>query len=163
MTPLKKIIDAHGWQVEKIAPWCDGRGLLTAIAVVESSFGVNVGPRHERAYDYGGIYQNKALLAAHGSFAAMSYSSWQIMFPVAFELGFKGTPSQLRHDEIAIYWVLEYLEHRIMRKGAEKLQDVFDAYNSGSFRDNIVPQTYIANGMNAYIKFMEQEKGDQNG
>ena len=62
----------------------DGSQLLWALSGNESSFGANVTPRHEPAYDVGGVYGDgpvmKSLLARYGSAAACSYGPWQIMF-----------------------------------------------------------------------------------
>lgn len=58
--------------------------LLWAMSGNESSFGANVTPRHEPAFDAGGIYgdsmQMAPLLAKFGRAAACSYGPWQLMF-----------------------------------------------------------------------------------
>ena len=61
-----------------------GPQLLWAISGNESRFGKNCSPRHEPAFDVGGVYSDgpvmKPLLAKYGSAAACSYGPWQIMF-----------------------------------------------------------------------------------
>lgn len=152
MKTLDKICEVHGRVLDKYAPWMDGQVCLQALATIESAYGVYNVPKHEKAYDQGGIYFNRGLWAKYGSHAACSYSSWQLMYPVAVELGFLGSPAELMIDEKAIYWVIEYIKKRILDKGCLKLQDLADAYNSGSFRDKIVPQEYIGKFMDNYIK-----------
>lgn len=65
-------------------PNVDMAQLMWALAGNESSFGVNLTPRHEPAYDVGGVYGQGLvmgpLLAKWGSRAACSYGPWQLMF-----------------------------------------------------------------------------------
>lgn len=158
---LNQICETHGKLLDKMAPWMDGELCLKAIATIESSYGLYNVPKHEQAYGHGGIYFNKLLWAKHGSWAACSYSSWQIMFPVAVELGFQGRPEDLNCDAVAIYWVMEYIEKRILNKGCTKLQDLFDAYNSGTFRDKLIPHDYIAKAMDAYVRLHTEKYGEK--
>lgn len=155
---LNEICETHGVLLTKLAPWMDGELCLKALATVESSYGLNNIPRYEKAYDRGGTYYNAALSMKYGAWAACSYSSWQIMFPTAVELGFSGSPEDLNCDAIAIYWVMQYIEKRILNKGCTRLQDLFDAYNSGTFRDTNVPQQYIAKCTDAYIRLYNEQK-----
>lgn len=149
---LNRIIETHGLVLSKKAPWMYGDVCLAALATIESSYGIHNIPRYEKAYDRGGIYYNAQLGMKYGAAAACSYSSWQIMYPTAVELGFTGAPTELNNDCVAIYFVMEYIQKRILDKGCERLQDLFDAYNSGTFRDRIIPEEYIAKGMDAYVK-----------
>ena len=72
------------------------------------------------------------------------------MFPVAYELGYKGSahahPWGLYEPEISLHWVIEYLNRRTFRQWddapradliapAMTLAQVGDSYNTGSFRD----------------------------
>lgn len=155
---LNEICETHGGMLTKLAPWLDGELCLKAIATVESSYGLNNVPKYEKAYDRGGIYYNATLGMKYGAWAACSYSSWQIMFPTAYELGFQGTPQDLCNDAIAVYWVCMLIEKRILDKGATTLQELFDGYNSGSFRDKFIPQDYIAKGVDAYIRLQNEKK-----
>lgn len=66
------------------------------------------------------------------------------MFVTAVELGFNGSPLDLWKDEIAIKWVIKLINERIIGRGAKTLEEIADAYNSGNFRDSIVPEKYIA-------------------
>lgn len=157
---LGKICKLHGQTLDKLAPWMDGEVCLQSLASVESNYGLYNIPKHERAYDQGGIYFNKQQWARWGALAACSYSSWQIMYPVCVELGFTGSPLDLMQDEIAIYWVIEYIDRRIIQKGCSKLQDFADAYNSGSFRDKLVPTDYITKFMKYYIDLHQSKYGD---
>lgn len=147
---LKQIILKHGPLLTKKASWLDGVAALGALAEIESSFGEFNIPKYERAYDVTGKYFNRELWLKWGAWAACSYSSWQIMYPVTVELGFSGTPIQLMDDEIAVLWVLEYIDKRILARGCNNLKHFADAYNSGSFRDANIPETYINRFLGAY-------------
>jgi hypothetical protein len=149
---LEKVIEAGAKMLQPMMPWADAAKLLKAIAMVESSFGLIAVPKHEKAYDWGGTYFRKDLWFKHGSLVAMSYSSFQIMYGVAVELGFDENrhPCELNDDEVAIYFVVDLIRKRILARGAQTLQQVADAYNSGSFKDGIIPSIYIAKFMDAY-------------
>lgn len=128
--------------------------LLQAIAMQESTYGQNNNPRFEPAYAPGGLYYKathvKNLYEKYGRDAACSWSSFQIMFITAFELGYREKPSDLKHDSIAIHWIIKYIEKRIFRFDPDKLEQIFDAYNSGSFRDKNIPKEYITNCLRYY-------------
>lgn len=155
---LDKICEVHGNYLQKYAPWCDCEVLLKTIATIESSYG-KFKKRYEKAYDFGGRYENKYLLEKYGKEAACSLSSFQIMFTTAVEMGFKGSPYELNYDEIAIYYVIEFIQRRILDKGANTLQQVFDAFNSGNFKDKNVPQEYIDKSINVYIALHKEKFG----
>ena len=124
--------------------------LLLAIADVESSGGANNVPKHEDAYDRGGLYWKEAAhvkdaVRRWGAFAACSYSSWQLLYIVAVELGLgaETDPAQMRDDVFAIPWVIAALNRRVFARGAQNIQDVADGWNSGSFTDTNKPLAYI--------------------
>lgn len=147
---LREIIVSHAPMLQPKVSWADAASLLAAIAEVESSFGLYNLPKHEKIFDYGGKYFNRDLWEDWGAWAACSYSSFQIMFPVACELGFRGSPEDLWNDDVAILWVLELIDRRILSKGAKTIEQFGDAYNSGSFTDSIVPMDYISKFVKAY-------------
>jgi len=135
----------------------DAKGILKALATVESSFGSNNVPRFEKAYSPMGIYYNaeqKERYAKWGAAACCSYSSFQIMYPTACELGFDSSPwarnpQLLSNDEVAIFYVIEYIKKRVISRGAQTVEQLFDIYNSGSLDKNI-PADYIRVAMQAY-------------
>lgn len=161
MAVITELCKQYGPTLEKEAPWLDGECLLRAIAMNESAFGTYNVPKHEKAYDLGGVYGNKSLWAKYGAWAACSYSSWQIMYPTALELGFNGSPADLWRDGTAIYYVVELILRRGIRKGATTVDQLFDMYNSGSFKDGIIPQVYIDKGVLNYNKFKNEKIGTQ--
>ena len=117
----------------------------------------NPGPRREPAYATGGRYANQELLARYGDAAACSYSNWQIMFPVARELGYLGRPADLDDDATAIQWVVKLIQKRIepqarRNDGRLTLAELADAYNSGNCRDANVPHEYIAQAERYYVE-----------
>ena len=135
----------------------DPRALLIAITGNESSWGTDCAPRFEPGYYRGGSYYGKpanewlrALVRRYSQCAAMSWGPWQILFPVAYELGYKGSahahPWGLYEPEVSLHWVVEYLNRRTFREWpgaptpalvppAMTVREVADSYNTGSFRD----------------------------
>jgi hypothetical protein len=132
--------------------WADPERLLLALVDVESASGRFAIPRHEASFDYGGRWYNKDLARRWGAWAACSYSSFQIMYPVAVELGFdpERSPGDLNDDDIAVHWAIAYINRRILDKGAKTIKDFADAYNSGSHRDAFVPTAYCDKFAKAY-------------
>lgn len=129
--------------------------LLGAIAYCESSLGIDNKPRFEKAYAPGGHYYRISLpvqdsYKQFGKDAACSYSSFQILYITAYEMGYRGTPRELADDMVAIQYVIRFLNRRIIRGGASDLEDIADAYNSGTFRDDNVPTAYIEKFTRAY-------------
>lgn len=151
---LKKIILSNQRVLQSVinVPWADPVLLIASIAEVESKFGFYNVPNYEKAFDLGGPYAKDGLWFRWGSWAACSYSSFQIMYPVAVELGFNGerSPLELWDDDVAFHFVLEYIKKRILGKGASSIDEFADAYNSGSFKDKNIPQEYIRDFKLAY-------------
>lgn len=132
----------------------EARPLLAAITGNESSWGIKqYTPNFEPAYYRGGGYYLKPgnqwlrdLVAEYEECAAMSWSAWQIMFPTAWELGYRGHPWGLAEAEDALPWVVQYLGRRVFNEWkkaptpelvapAMTLAQVGDAYNTGTHRD----------------------------
>lgn len=149
---LPVIIREHAPILRLGMPWADPEKVLLALVAMESAGGRRAVPRHEKSYDRGGKWFNADLARLWGSWAACSYSSFQIMYPVAVELGFdpQRSPGDLHDDEVAIHWVLAYIQKRIIDKGATSVRDFADAYNSGSHRDSFVPVAYVNGFVKAY-------------
>lgn len=128
----------------------DGPTLLWAISGLESSHGRDrLHARQEPAYSPGGFLYVKspalqALWKTYGTLAGCSFGSWQMMFQVARELGFKGEPHELQEDEVCCAMASVLILERLIRKqGAKTLIQVGDSYNSGDFRDRAIPAAYI--------------------
>jgi hypothetical protein len=123
--------------------------LLGALAWQESSFGRDGGHcRREPAYRPGGRYftapHMQAIYAAFGDAGASSWSSFQILYVAAWELGCDLAPWMLHDDATALTWVIRYLDRRIFQAGARSVAEIADAYNSGSHKDGVVPTEYVA-------------------
>lgn len=132
----------------------DPARILWAFAGVESSFGANVSPRHERAYCWGGRYLDLASSKAWGCLAHCSYGPWQVMF-ANYPIGL--SPRDLMDDiaggELCIRAALRRF-NQALRQGATKLAELADAYNSGNFKDAIVPLNYLADIESKYLLAM---------
>lgn len=154
-----------------LAPGIDTDRLLLAIESVESRSGVNNLPRLEKAFMPAGLVitaQGREVVGTGVYFgdqmkqiwaflpkpeqigACCSWSPWQIMYPTAWGVGFRGRPSDLHLPGTAEPYVVRRLQ-KIAATGAKTVRDFADAWNSGSWRDaNDVPQ-YCAEVKAAYI------------
>ena len=126
-----------------------GANVLWVIAGLESTWGVRAThSRPEPGYGPKGIYFRASLWDQWGALAGCSVGAWQVMYPVAVELGCHDAPWRLIEDHlIGGYWATEYLLKRALGRGAATLTEVLDAYNSGTHRDSHVPHAYIALGL----------------
>lgn len=140
--------------------------LLHAIAECESSHGARgLATLHENAYCYKGAYfsgpnggQLRDLTSKYGCLAHCSYSSWQIMYITAVELGFRGDPCELRNDAVAIEYVCAFINRRFLdRYPRIAPSGVADGYNSGNPYDENRPTAYVEEFMAAYNKWTNAE------
>ena len=137
-----------------------GANLLWTIAGLESGHGAKRDyARYEAAYGPGGVYYRqttmRALYSKYGAAAACSWGSWQIMYVCAKEMGFSGPPWELTDDYAAVVPVVELIYLRIVKlQRAKTLSEVLDSYNSGNFKDRIIPEDYIAKGITFYAQGM---------
>lgn len=158
---LNLLIEKNAQMLQPSLPFAKAAPLLKAIARVESSFGCFNIPKYERAFDFNGAYFNneqRERWLKWGAWAACSYSSFQIMYTSAAELGFdkapwNRSPADLMDDAVAIIWVIELIKKRILSKGAQDIRQVFDAYNSGTFKDLIIPHEYIEKATKFYHEY----------
>jgi len=134
-----------------------GGSVLLTISGLESTFGQQrLFARLEAGYAKGGHYylrspEVRKLWATYGCLAACSYGAFQLMFVTATELGFDGHPVDLQTDTTCAYWAAQLISRRIIKaQGATTLAQVLDGYNSGSSRDENVPEAYIAKGISLY-------------
>lgn len=130
--------------------------LLMALCVVESSGGFNNQRRVEPAYRPGGRYCDQALYDQYGDDAAASWGPLQIMYVTAHELGYEGPPPELGQPSECVRMAVKLINRRIVGRGATTLEEIADAYNSGSFKDQIVPQDYIRKVREAYQSLAAQ-------
>ena len=59
-----------------------------------------------------------------------SYGPWQIMFPTAVEMGYKGRPEDLHDPKVSLPYVQKYLT-KIQDKHGSDPKKVLSAYNAG--------------------------------
>ncbi len=149
----------------------NGYALLAAIALVESTGGVNNYPNFEpywvpegTAFTIEGKIQKgrhpltnslvNARFLKYGMAAGCSFSSWQILYHTAADMKYSGAPWELWNDHFAIHWVVKLL-NRIHETGADTIEKVADAWNSGTYKDRIVPEAYIAKLKAAYDEIID--------
>jgi hypothetical protein len=110
----------------------DPARLLAALAMNESSLGINCGPRHEPAWDVGGTYgsdpEQAKLLALWPYQAACSYGPWQVMYyNVA---GY--TPTELNTDlAMVTRATIGYLSRQIAHWKVTTVQEIGEMWNWG--------------------------------
>lgn len=130
----------------RLVDWPDGVNgfaVLWAIGGVESSFGSNAVPKHENAYDWGGRYASGDLLRKHGSLAACSLGPWQVMYPnVHLITNGEVAPLHMYEPATALIATTMWMQ-RVINNGANTIEKIADAWNSGSHRDGFVPHDYI--------------------
>ena len=151
----------------------DGFCLLSTIAMVESSGGRNNYPNFEPYWipkGKSGIIENSRQTGRHpisntlvnhrfemyGLSAGCSFSSFQILYHTAADIGYTGAPWMLWNDDMAIRWVVALLS-RIIASGADTIEKIADAWNSGNHKDDIVPVEYIEEFRKTYNEIYEAE------
>ena len=128
-------------------PGIDRAQLLWALSGNESLFGDWCPPRHERGYHYGSRMYRRSkelrdLTKEWGCLAHCSFGPWQVMLVNA--PGY--SPVELMADvELACKSAVDFLNRVTLgAQNASTLEEIADAYNSGNFKDDIVPHEYIA-------------------
>ena len=122
----------YGSQVGPLPAGVDGAQLLWAMSGVESSFGANCQPRHEPAFDVGGIYSTHypmpQLLQIDGSAAACSYGPWQLLLcnaPLTYG------PSSFDSLSLAASASLGFLNRLLRQWQPKSLKEIGDCWNAG--------------------------------
>lgn len=121
----------------------DGARLMWAISGNESSFGKNCTPRHEPGYCTGRYSKNAQMIELTRMFgcdAHKSYGPWQVMFVNC--LGYK--PEEFRQLDACAHAFLGYFNRTVDHQKPQTIEQIGDMFNSGNFKDKIVPAKYIA-------------------
>jgi hypothetical protein len=130
-----------------VPPTIDAVAILRAIAQHElRRIGRWRASLHELSYCYKGKYHTPAMERHDflwGCAAHSSWGPWQIMFPTALLRGYEGDPVALRDPVVSGHYVVKHLNARVFdRFSDETVEDVADAWNSGTARDSIDPVDY---------------------
>lgn len=133
-------------------PDIDGMKLLRAIATVESKYGQWNVARHEMSYHYGGKYEDKGSSKEYGCISHCSLGPWQIMYPNARKMYQWVTPRELEESPfVALICTVAWINTIIIKQqGAKTIEAIADAYNSGNWRDSIIPSNYIGKVKKVY-------------
>jgi hypothetical protein len=138
-----------------------------AIEQVETNGGENNCPRFERAYMPAGMsftIQGHIVTGTGTAFnaivkerwdkwglsSAASYGPAQLLYQTAADLGLMAHPAILWEQPSWHDYYVNLRLDRIIKKGAATIEQVADAWNSGSFSDSIIPAEYIARVKAAY-------------
>jgi hypothetical protein len=136
-------------------PGVNPEALLWAIGWAESTCGRNNVPRHENAYCRGGPYFNRVLDRKFGCHAHQSYGPWQIMFENVWAISKKEiTPIEMHDTLTALIISVEWLNQRVIGRGANTVAKIADSWNSGTHRDRIVPHKYIDKVVKKYNAYL---------
>jgi len=159
---LRDAIEKHSYLLN-VPIGIDPKALLWAIAGNETQFGhFRNYVRAEEAFLPGGRFYKasnelREKYREYGVLASSSIGTWQIMYITAYELGYKLHPIFLQTNYIAIQCVIEFINRRAFGRGAINIAEVFDAYNSGSFKDKFMPSSYILKGKNYYGEYLSDK------
>lgn len=144
--------------VDEALTLVEPRMMLAAFSLNESSGGYNNKPKYEPAYGPDGKYFNEmqsSLYDEYGELASSSLSSFQLMFVIFRELGFKYSPQEATIDKNAIPAIIKYFNKRIFKNNEPNfLSMAGDAYNSGNWKDKNVPLDYINKLLKNYTKVL---------
>lgn len=147
---LQQIADqcrASGPELLGLPPGVDGTQLLWAMSGNESSFGVNCTPRHEPAFDSGGVYGSgpvmAPLLKKYGSAAACSYGPWQIMF-CNCPLGW--SPNDMSDLKLCARATVCFLDRLVSRWHPSDLAQIGECWNAGH------PMVNLSPGVASYVQ-----------
>jgi len=160
----QQIADAcrrYGCQLLNLPAGVNGAQLLWALSGNESSFGADCNPRLEPAY-WTGKYSADTVQAKinklFGPLGASSSGPWQVMAINAWKGGI--SPADVANDlDKAARATVGFLNRSIAAQWPLNLADIFDMYNSGNWKDTIVPHQYIADGVKNYGLPMPAEGG----
>lgn len=143
---VSNVCRQYGVQILDLPVSIDGSQLLYGISGNESSFGLNTRPRHEPAFDVGGIYATsptqKSLLALYGSDAACSFGPWQLMFSNWPE---GTTPADTNDLDKCAVATLAFMNSLIRRFNPHTLSDIGSCWNAGHI------QNPLSTGVQAYV------------
>jgi hypothetical protein len=121
----------YGPQLSPLPAGVDGVTLLWALSGNESSFGADVTPRHEPAYDtdgpYAGNWPMPELLAKYGSAAACSYGPWQILLANAPSY----SPTDFNDINKAAQATVAFLNSQLRQFKPQSLSDIGSIWNGG--------------------------------
>lgn len=153
---LSAAIVSQAPNLQSAFPWVNAPALLSAICDNESSFGADCNPRLEASYLRGSVrkylgidssgapgrWYNPDSWDAWGLYSACSHGPTQIMGATLWDLGYHDNPTNLSRDAVvAMIWTIRYIQARA--EGAATVEQIADAYNSGSYRDRFQPTAYM--------------------
>lgn len=142
----------YGPQLTPLPGGVDGIKLLWAISGNESSFGANVTPRHEPAYDVGGIYSHNSpmpeLLSKYGAAAACSYGPWQLLLANAPDYA----PTDFADIGKSAQATVSFLNSLLRRFKPQNLAQIGSCWNAGHIQIPMSPGVirYITDLSNHY-------------
>ena len=157
---IRRLIEKHAKDLE-LPPEICPEAVLWAVYHCERYTKTNKVPRFEAAYAPGGVsYESSSSVRQEfekwGSWAACSYSNFQILYITAVELGYEGPPLALDRDSIALPYVVKYINKRVAGIDVLTPLMIADAYNSGTSRDSKRPLKYMRKFRRAYEQALKE-------
>lgn len=147
--PILRAIDQEAANLLVTGPF-DRRAILAAFTDIESGpWGARgeAGLFEDRYYRGGRYYRAHVIDLVHRyeSLAACSYGPWQVLFPTAWEYGYRGHPVGLLDPVVCAVYAVKILNDRVKNKG--DLASYADGYNTGNDRDRILPASNYTEGL----------------
>jgi hypothetical protein len=139
---IANLCRTHGPALAGVPDGVDAIKLLWALTGNETRFGKWTVPKHENSYCYKGRYHDAVLDPDWGCLAHCSLGVGQVMAPSVVRYGF-GIKECLLELEPGFLAMVAHLRFNVLPQHPASLSDIADAYNSGNFRDSIVPADYI--------------------
>lgn len=176
---MRQLIHHNAWRLRIGRDELNRERLLAALCREESTGWKDKRPNFEPAFYFKGRYGKPEIInrwqvgvepilkEAVGLLAASSIGPWQIMYPVAVELGFEGAPWELADPYVNLEFAIRYINERCLKRGLkldasgdeDKDQDVdefdlvmqiADAFNSGTHLDRWKPESYMQDVVGYY-------------
>lgn len=170
---MRQLISHNAWRLQIHRDALNRERLLAALCRQESTGWKDRRPNFEPAFYLGGRFGKTEIISrwqtgveaelreSIGKLAASSFGPWQLMYPVAVELGFDGHPFELADPLTNCLFAIRYINERCLAKGLkdlaaggdedadgdvdelDRVAQIADAFNSGTHLDRWKPHTYM--------------------
>lgn len=133
---------------------------IYALLTVESSMGVNTTPNFAASFGPGGNYFDEVqekLYTTYGEIASSAIGPFQIIYRVAWDHGFRGTPESLALWPNQVEYFGKIIQNRFTRLNGESLEDLARTWNGGNPKGSTEPG-YIKKFNDAYSQGVEKIK-----
>ncbi len=134
---------------------------IFALLSVESSMGIHTTPNYAASFGPGGHYFDdiqKDLYSKYGQIASSALGPFQILYRVAWDHGFRGTPSELATWSNQVKYFGKIIENRFTNNQGSTLEHLARTWNGGNPKGS-VEGNYLEKFNKAYQIGLEKMKG----